>query len=270
MIHPCALAALLAATTVFAQEAPGTIDLPRQVPALAVADLKAAWTAPAAWSPGTWSRVGLGAAGLVGLSLALDRPVDRGVRRSNLSTYDPWSKRLDVLGGVGALAIGGGAYLGGLLADRPGLRAFGADASFAMLVAEVGITLPAKVLIGRSRPEGDASPYRFKPLSGGLAFPSTHATLSFSLATVIAQYADTPWASAAAYGGATLVGLSRIQARDHYVSDVVGGAVIGTLAAKAVMLRHRTLRADAGRRVELSYAPVWSNQETGLLVRVKF
>ena len=42
------------------------------------------------------------------------------------------------------------------------------------------------------------------------------------------------------------------------------------LAAKAVMLRHRTLRTDAGRRVELSYAPVWSNQETGLQVRVTF
>jgi len=36
------------------------------------------------------------------------------------------------------------------------------------------------------------------------------------------------------------------------------------------MLHHRALRLDAKRRVEFSFAPVWSGQETGLLVRARF
>jgi len=267
------LAAALVASIALAQEpaaATGNIDLPGQIPGLAVTDLKAAWTAPAGWTAGTWQRLGIGAAGLVGLSLALDRPVDRGVRRSNLSSYDPWANRLSTLGSTGAIAIAGGAYLGGLLADQPKVREFGADAAFAMLVAQVGVVLPAKYLVGRSRPTVEAGPASFTPLRGDPSFPSAHAALSFSLATVISAYADNPWASAAAYGGATLVGLARIEQRDHFVSDVAAGAAIGILSAKAVMLRHRILRLEAGKRVDLSLAPAWSGNRAGLLVKVQF
>ena len=235
MPHRRTLAILLTATAAFARSA--AIDRPGQIPALAAADLKAAWTGSAAWIPEHWYRAGLGAAALLGLSLALDRPVDRAVRRSNLGTYDPWARRLDTLGGTGTVVIAGGAYLGGLLTERPQLRAFGADAAFAMLVAGVGFTLPGKVLSGRSRPRDDAGPYRFQPVRGGDGFPSQHATQAFALATVTSAYADSPWVSAAAYTGATLVGLARIEQRAHFVSDVAAGAVIGNLSARAVLLR---------------------------------
>lgn len=272
MIRCRTLTAVLIASVSFAQEAPPTqqIDLPGQIPALAATDLKAALTAPARWTPETWGRVSLGAAALVGLSLALDRPVDRGVRRSDLSAYDSWAKRLGTLGGSGAVVIAGGAYLGGFLMDKPRVREFGADAALAMLVSEVAVTLPAKYLIGRSRPTAEEGPYHFKPLHGDPAFPSTHAALSFTLATVVSEYADRPWASVAAYTGATLVALGRIEQRDHFVSDVAAGAAIGILSAKAVMLRHRTLRLDAGRRVDLSCAPVWTGNRAGLLVKLTF
>jgi membrane-associated phospholipid phosphatase len=267
------LAAALFATAALAQEpaaATGKIDLPLQIPGLAAGDLTAAWTAPASWTAGIWGRFGLGAAALAGLSLALDRPVDRAVRRSDLTSYDPWARRLDTLGSAGTVAIAGGAYLGGLLADQPKVREFGADAAFSMLVAEVGFTLPAKYLFGRSRPGADAGPYHFQPIHGGDSFPSAHATQAFSLATVISEYADSPWASVAAYGLASLVGLARIEQRAHYVSDVAAGAVIGTLSAKAVMLRHRTLRLGANKRVEFSCTPVWTGNRPGLLIKVRF
>ena len=273
MIPPRTLAAVLAVSVAFAQEASvpsGTIDRPGQIPALAVADLKAAVTAPAAWTAPTWERVGLGALALAGLSIALDRPVDRAVRRSDLTRLDPWANRLEYLGGNGTVIIAGGAYLGGLLANQPRVREFGADACLSMLVAEVTLTLPAKFLAGRSRPSEDAGPYHFKPLGGGESFPSAHATQAFTLAVVLSEYADRPWASVAAYTGATLVGLARIEQRGHYVSDVVAGAAIGTLSAKAVMLRHRTLRLGAQKRVDLSLAPVWTGQQTGMLLKVKF
>lgn len=267
------LAAVLFASAAWAQEAKVPIpqvDRPLQIPATGLADLKLAWSAPAAWAGATWGQVGLGTLALVGLSLALDRPVDRAVRRSDLSAYDPWARRLDTLGGTGTIVIAGGSYLGGLLANQPKLREFGADASFSMLVAEVGFTLPAKYLVGRSRPFDDAGPYRFKPLNGGQSFPSSHSTQAFTLAAVVSAYADNSLASAAAYTGAALVGLARIEERQHYLSDVTAGAVIGVLSAKAVMLRHRKLRLGARGQAEITVAPVWTPQQTALRVSVTF
>jgi len=267
------LAAALAASAAFGGPAPdgaGAIDLPVQLPALTAADLAAAISAPAAWSPDTWGQIGLGAATLAGLSLALDRPVDRGLRRSNLGAYDPWARRLGTLGGAGTVVIAGGAYLGGLLADRPRVREFGADAALSMLVAQGVLTLPGKYLSGRARPTADAGPYHFTPFRGDPAFPSAHATQAFSLATVISAYADNAWASAAAYTGATLVGLARIEQRAHFVSDVAAGAVIGTLSARAVLQRHRTLRLGARGHAQFSLEPAWTGQRPGLLLKVRF
>jgi len=267
VLHPGTVAILLTGALAMAQQPAATIDMPLQVPALAIDDLKSAWSAPAAWTSGDWQRVGLGAAALVGVSLALDRPADRAVRRMDRGSYDPWAKRLDTLGGVGTVAIAGGAYVGGLLADQPRVREFGADAAFSMLVAQ-SVTLPVKVLAGRFRPDQEAGPYHFKPLGGSQSFPSGHATQAFTLAAVVSEYADNPWASAAAYGGAALVGLARLEQRAHYVSDVVAGALVGTLSAKAVLLRHRALRSGSG--VKVSWAPVRTRDTTGLLVSLKF
>ncbi len=179
------------------------------------------------------------------------------------------AKRLDTLGGVGTVAIAGGAYVGGLLADQPRVREFGADAALSMLVAQ-SVTIPVKILAGRFRPDQDAGPYHFKPLGGSQSFPSGHATQAFTLAAVISEYADNPWGSAAAYGGAVLVGLARLEQRAHFVSDVVAGAVVGTLAAKAVMQHHRFLRSGPGSPVSVSWAPVCTADTTGLLVSLRF
>ena len=80
MFHGRMLAAALATAFAWAQDAPAPgveIDRFPQLPGLVAGDLKAAATAPAAWSAPQWGEVGLGAAALVGVSMALDRPVDK-------------------------------------------------------------------------------------------------------------------------------------------------------------------------------------------------
>jgi len=273
MISRGTLVAALLTSCVFAQQAPAPaveIDRPLQLPALVMGDLGAALTAPAEWSGEDWQKLSLGALAVVGVSLALDRPVARAIERMDRHSYDPWGKRLDTLGGVGTVAIVGGAYVTGLLADQPRLREFGSDAALSMLVAQLCVTIPTKFVVGRSRPYDEQGPYHFKPLHGGLSFPSGHATQVFTLAAVISEYADDPWATAAAYGGAALVGLSRLEQRAHFVSDVVAGAAIGTLSAKAVMLRHRKLRANPRSHLEISCSPLWTGQGAGLSLAVKF
>jgi membrane-associated phospholipid phosphatase len=66
------------------------------------------------------------------------------------------------------------------------------------------------------------------------SFPSAHTSNAFTTATVFATvYRDKKWVPFAAYGLAGLVGLSRIHDNAHWASDVLAGAAIGFLSAKA-------------------------------------
>jgi membrane-associated phospholipid phosphatase len=98
-----------------------------------------------------------------------------------------------------------------------------------------------KILVGRERPDNLAGdgPYAIKGPFHGSSFPSGHTTAAFSIASVIAtQYRDTKWVPFAAYSVASLVGISRIYDNKHWLTDVIGGAVVGTLVGNLVS--HRT------------------------------
>jgi undecaprenyl-diphosphatase len=61
------------------------------------------------------------------------------------------------------------------------------------------------------------------------SFPSAHATVAFAIAVAIVLRARRPgWIALAM---ATLVAVGRVAVGTHYPSDVVAGAVIGTLSA---------------------------------------
>ena len=56
------------------------------------------------------------------------------------------------------------------------------------------------------------------------------------MASVIAShYSEVGWVQYAAYGTASLVGLSRIYHNAHFTSDVLAGAAIGTLVGTGVV-----------------------------------
>jgi membrane-associated phospholipid phosphatase len=78
----------------------------------------------------------------------------------------------------------------------------------------------------------------FPNFSGG--FPSGHAVLAFSVATVIARrYASHRWAPYAAYGAAALVCFSRLTLQEHFPSDVFAGAFFGYVISRDVVLPGR-------------------------------
>ena len=105
-----------------------------------------------------------------------------------------------------------------------------------------------KRTIGRARPYvvGDSIPYdvsflrRFGAGQDYRSFPSGHSAAAFAAATSVA-ISTSRWAPAqrryvgpAAYTIATLTGLARIYHDKHWATDVVAGALIGSLAAHAV------------------------------------
>lgn len=68
------------------------------------------------------------------------------------------------------------------------------------------------------------------------SFPSAHTSNAFTTATVFAtMYKDKHWVGPVAYGLATMVGFSRVYNNAHWASDIMAGAAIGFLSAKAVI-----------------------------------
>jgi undecaprenyl-diphosphatase len=98
-----------------------------------------------------------------------------------------------------------------------------------------------KWMVGRSRPYRGAAAFHFHPFGGGIdglwggqsagSFPSGHTCLAFAVATVLSELLPL-WPAWTFFLGASLVGLFRVLEGAHYPSDVVGGAVVGILAAR--------------------------------------
>lgn len=114
-------------------------------------------------------------------------------------------------------------YAIGRASGNSKLAIVGADLVRAQLIAE-GTTQAAKLLAGRTRPNGE-----------GGSFPSGHTATSFATATVLQRHYG--WkVGLPAYAFASYVGASRIQIKKHYLSDVAFGAALGIVAGRTVTM----------------------------------
>lgn len=90
------------------------------------------------------------------------------------------------------------------------------------------VTAGIKSLTHRQRPNH----------KGYRSLPSGHTSGSFALAAVIKYlYGDLP--GYLAYGMAAFVGSTRINDNKHYLSDVVSGAILGTLIGRSFAHQHQ-------------------------------
>ena len=90
-----------------------------------------------------------------------------------------------------------------------------------------------KPLFDRTRPYYVLDYEPLIPPVGDASFPSGHTAVSFAAATAI--YAINRKWGIAAYAFAVLMGFSRLYLGVHFPLDVLGGAVVGTVAAKIVI-----------------------------------
>jgi len=131
-----------------------------------------------------------------------------------------------------------------IVAGTTGLYLFGKEKGRQMatqiLVAEVvsqGITDSLKRLTKERRPDG----------SNRLSFPSGHASSAFTFAEILAENdrEHQGWY----YGGAALIGWSRVELRKHYWWDVVAGAALGIYSARLTRGHlFKAARFSLGRR----------------------
>jgi membrane-associated phospholipid phosphatase len=147
----------------------------------------------------------------------------------------------------GSLVIGAALYTYGRVAHKSDMEALGWHGTESVILAGT-TTWVLKALAGRARPyvSKDTSPADFQ-LFGGFktgdrqSFPSGHTTTAFAAASAVTSQVRIIWpghtwfVAPAMYGGATLVGLSRMYHDKHWASDVVLGAAIGTFTGIKVI-----------------------------------
>ena len=209
-------------------------------------DVKYVVTAPARWDDQDWKSFALTTAGVVGVGAILDGPVRDEMRR-HAPNDNPFMRNVERFGAQYSLAVLGGFYVAGSAGNNGTALAVAQDGLAASLIASVIITPTIKFVTGRARPRENLGTAAFHPFdlsySPNSSFPSGHTTQAFAVASVIANHYEQPWVAYSSYTVAGLVGVARIYHDAHFTSDVVAGALIGTLVGKSVVGHNRSLRS---------------------------
>jgi membrane-associated phospholipid phosphatase len=145
-----------------------------------------------------------------------------------------------VLAVPGSLLAGAGLYVIGRADGQRRLQALGLHSVESIIVADIA-AVTIKFAAGRARPYVDTgNPADFQ-LFRGLrndsyrSFPSGHTINAFAFASTVTRETQFWWphsvwyVGTVMYSGATLMGLSRIYNNQHWASDVMGGAALGTV-----------------------------------------
>lgn len=162
----------------------------------------------------------------------------------------PWQAALSAAPGPGkdafaryvAEPFGNPYWVGGVLLSSYALSHWGhhpqwrsiSEEALQSVVAASFTTLLLKMAFHRERPreQSQLDPYRFHGPSfrrQNLSFPSGHATVAFALASSLSMHFEENW-----YWGIPLYGLAaatawqRVYQQEHWPSDVLMGALIGS------------------------------------------
>lgn len=134
------------------------------------------------------------------------------------------------LGNAGILWI----VLSAVMLCFPKTRKAGALSLLAMVLGLLCTNVVLKHLVGRTRPWIDVAgliPLVNEPDPN--SFPSGHTCAAFAAGIIWARALPRTWMRVAAVILAVCMGLSRLYVGVHYPSDVLAGAVVGSLCAWA-------------------------------------
>ena len=165
--------------------------------------------------------------GAIGGGLALGmHPFDQTVNARLISHYEIVNRIFSPAKYYGGtpeqVALSVGTWAIGRVMHKPKMSHLGMDLLRAQAVTAM-LVQPIKFATHRERP--DASNHQ--------SFPSGHAAVTFATATVIERHLG--WKkSALAYAIASYVSASRLHDNRHYLSDVIFGAAVGSIAGRTV------------------------------------
>ena len=156
-----------------------------------------------------------------------------------------------IIGYPGSIIIGSTMYAIGRIGGNERMADLGLHGTEAILIG-AGVGSVLKGMFGRARPFLDrenANDFGFGRGFGRdeyRSFPSGHTVAGFAAAAAVVSETDRWWPDATwyvapvMYGGAALIGVSRMYNNKHWASDVVMGAAIGTFAGLKVVGYHHS------------------------------
>jgi len=192
----------------------------------------------------------------------LDRSFAERLQNPNVQENRLMENTADVVRTIadpGSFLIGAGLYTYGRLTKRARTADLGLHGTEALFIgAQVGNLL--KGFIGRARPYVDVTkPHDYKWLRGFSdgsdyrSFPSGHTIAAFAAASAVTSETKRWWPKSVwfigptMYGGAAMVGWSRMFNNRHWATDVLTGAAIGTFAGLKVVDWHHS---HPGNRID--------------------
>jgi membrane-associated phospholipid phosphatase len=210
-------------------------------------DMAAYFTSPLHFSAYDWALTGAVIGGTVVIMSADNWANERAHAASHSSIFHNFmigSKAYGEMGIAGGLIAA--TYGSGLIFDDPWLRITGRELAEALAFA--GLTTRAiKFIAGRARPYknmGNTSFIPFTTLGSNESLPSGHTTIAFTLSTILSERIHNIWASVFLYGAAACTGFSRMYDNQHWVSDILLAAAIGTTSG--LFVAHRDEKRQGG------------------------
>jgi hypothetical protein len=204
----------------------------RKLPSALLHDQIGLWTSPSKvrFADTTWM-VPLG--GLAAAFFVTDSEYSRHLSNDPNRMQD--FRHVSDYGLYSMIGAGAGSYFLGLMTHNEHQRETGFLSGQAA-IDTLGIVEALKYATGRQRPiEGNGNGEFWK---GGVSFPSVHSAEAWSIAGIIAHEYSNPFVKFLSYGLATTVSVSRINAKEHFPSDVLIGAALGYLTSEYVYRKH--------------------------------
>ena len=177
----------------------------------------------------------LGAA--MGVTLSTDTDALREVSHDRTFNKDNVNASNALLGSEIAIPVG--LYGVGLLKGNDHARQTGILGGEALadgvIVEEV-----TKVIFRRERPlyNNAAGDFFASGVTTNGSFPSSHGTLAWALAAVVAGEYPSKWVQLGVYSMASSVSLTRVLGQEHFPTDVLVGGVAGWLIGHYVARKH--------------------------------
>ncbi len=224
-------------------------------------------TRPAYWRGEEWRTFGI-EAGITGTLLPLDDPFRDLVQDNRTKSGDDALNTIrDITGGgLYYFAASGALFGSGLIVQNEKLADSGFLA-FESCAYAGGLAQGMKFLTGRKRPSSGLNQYQFEGPGKGTfnsSFVSGESTVAFAFASSVSEVWQNPWVTWPLYIFAGAVSAQRINDNKHWLSDVVGGALLGHIVGKNIVRFHYSHDAEGVVR------PYVTQDTLGLQVSLRF